>query len=433
MSKRSGSALLEAIIALALLVVLMPAIFNFVLVDIGSGISDGLSTAHFRDAVLRHGVEVSDHTYIGDQVIRHASGTDGIRKFVPRGGAVSWCNLRPRPDPQKIALVQTIQTYYSPSNPITDMYITADNILFAAFDGNQQPSFDLYLHLPFPGHYEVGYAINTGPGIRRFAVDEKNSQIYAASTGSQYQLQLISWADGWLIFNKNIQIATTTGMTGQAVAIDADRNLLAVGMSKNTGPELYILDIASRTAPIVRDTFEANTQINDLIFRDGWLYVATPGQPQVHRMNISAAGTVSAYQSVTFSGDQVQDASRLVFTGDSLWVLRTVGGFNVVANPELVHLKINDPADFSIVSQQDVGASLNGFAYFDSVLMSAIGESRRRFLVEGYGKKSESEYVGMVPAALVCSEEKIFVAFNPRESNSMSHISIYTFISPYVP
>ncbi len=425
--------MLEAIIALALLVVLMPAIFNFVLVDIDTGIPDGRSLGLLRDNVLRYQQGENTAEYIGDQIIQHASGTDRVRTFKLRSGAASWCNLRPNVDPRKIELVQILQTFYATSNPITDMYMAADNTLFAVFDGNQQVSFDLYMHVPLGSQYVVNYGINTGPGIRRLAVDERNNLIYAASTGSQYQLQLISWVAEGLSFVKNMQIATTSGMTGQAVAIDSERNLLAIGMSKNSGPELYLLDIASRTAPMVTDTFETNTQINDLIFRDGWLYVATPERPQVHRMNIASAGTISTYQSVTFSGDLVQDASRLVFVGDSLWVLRTVGGFNVVANPELIRLKIDDADGFSIINQYDVGASLNGFAYFDSLFMSAIGESRRIFVAESLGKRRELSYQSMVPATLICNEEKLFIAFNYLGGAGLAGIYIHTFLEPYVP
>jgi len=160
-------------------------------------------------------------------------------------------------------------------------------------------------------------------------------------------------------------ISTSTNLTGYGFGntLHYYDKRLYLGLTKSTSSELYVFSIDASlypiSSPVLLGEYETNTQINSLIAKGSTLFVSTPEQKQVRILDVVDPQNIFEKSFITASGYAVQDARTLFLTGSTLFVGRTVGGFDNTNNHELFAYNVLDEAAPKLLFSKNIGSSVN--------------------------------------------------------------------------
>jgi hypothetical protein len=336
------------------------------------------------------------------------------------------CRIRPNAVIEDFSIVKTFLEL--PANSVaTDVEILG-NMLFISVDSTRQLDPDLYIYTLSPDKNIFQKAqYDTGSGISSLYVD--GNTLFGANQSTKFPLQIFSISpDGFIEHATStvVSSATTTSTHGVGTSLTKEGSFLFLGTTKSSISELHVFEISNPLLPIHRNEFEIGTQINDLrITNNGYLLIATPESPQIRSISVPDVidGKYNVISSTNFPGSSVQDASSLYVTGDSIFVGRTVGGFNNVNNPEIV---IIDRNDLSLKNAIDVGSSVQNVIRNGEVLLVATGKPKNQFRlyrIIDIGIGHRVSLIGEIslpgPAtSLSCDEETIVITLGERSAKS---------------
>lgn len=161
-------------------------------------------------------------------------------------------------------------------------YISSERYAFLAVNHNSDSSKDDFysVNVSDPTNPIVSpNSINTGFGLVNLAVN--GDYIFSAHASSTEQFQVIKITDPenpYLVTSVSLPGVDPTGSypEGRSIAYYDDK--VYVGTAETSGPELHVFDVINPESPVHVDSENVGRNINDIIVRDGYIYIATgPG------------------------------------------------------------------------------------------------------------------------------------------------------------
>jgi hypothetical protein len=148
---------------------------------------------------------------------------------------------------------------------------------------------------------------------------------------------------------------------------------VAVGTEKWDGPELTIVRIDPLKNISVVNTFEIGSVVTDVIANNDFVIVGTGAEREVFLLGGINEGVFHIKDSVSFPGYATHDVMSLSWLGTSTFAVgRSVGGFNVAHEPELVIIDIAE-GELWVRKTYDIGASVYGIRGY-STTTAFVGE-----------------------------------------------------------
>ncbi|MCC7356256.1 MAG: hypothetical protein IT410_01400 [Candidatus Doudnabacteria bacterium] len=265
---------------------------------------------------------------------------------------------------------------------------------------------------------QVVGSINTGPGLA--AVHVVGQYAYVANLSTVSQLQIIDIAE---VSQPQLKTAfkipeiLDPTLAGQSIYVKD--GVAYLGLTKNTGAELQIINVSNVLAPVVIGTFETDTKISAVFVGDGLAYLATPNQTQLRVLNVSNPSTISTVSTFSASGYQVQDGRSIELLDDTVLLGRTVGGFNNPSNHELFNIAL---INNSLTSQSsvDVGHSIRALFFRTPYVFSGTNNPDKEFQVwkvasNGVMTPHSSLSLSASINAIDCENENIYAALENGE------------------
>lgn len=223
----------------------------------------------------------------------------------------------------------------------------------------------------------VGY-LNTGPGIASIAA--AGHYVFAANAGS-YQMQIIDVVDPFgptLVAQAKLPGAVISGSSGFGQAVHFFDDKMYIGLVKNAGPELYIVDVGDPRLPIALGSYEIGGTVNDIDVQSGRAIVVAPGQPSVFLLDTSNSSEISEIDNVTFTGWQTQGAKSVEMLGSAVSVGRTLGGFY---SPNAEYVLLNRDSINSTSAGLKIGASVEDILGFNDYLYLTTSDAETAFQI----------------------------------------------------
>lgn len=190
------------------------------------------------------------------------------------------------------------------------------------------------------------------------------------------------------------EISTSNNLTGYGFGntISYYDHRIFLGLTKSTSSEIYVFSFDPNTSaePSLIGSYETDTQINAFAEKNSTLFVATPGEKQVRLLDISDPSRIIEKSYISPSGYAVQDGASLFIIGNTLYVGRTVGGFDNPNNHEFLEYDISDEYHPNLSYSQNIGSSLTGIVADHGKSFFYIGASSTRIGI--YDLASSSPY-----------------------------------------
>src|SRR3989338_6227418 len=233
--------------------------------------------------------------------------------------------------------------------------ITGKDNFYIIDVSNPKPPPSINPKLPKLGSLEADYALTDVRVAGQFAFVTTMSQLY--------ELFVIDISDPTNLDYSHIVKkfdVKSPGFTGYGNTIFYSKKKLYVGMTKSTGHEFYVVDVSDPLSPVVEDSFETGTSINQIIVKDDLAYLAGALDNQVWIVDVSDPTDI--YQTnpaqqtfVDPSGTQDWSGQSIALSGTDLYLGRI---YDVGDNgPELYVLDADDlsqpPVDSLTQTKQD--------------------------------------------------------------------------------
>jgi hypothetical protein len=263
-------------------------------------------------------------------------------------------------------------------NPVTDIAALGDYVYVSA-DGTTSSLPDLYVldvhNLQSP---KVVGRLNTGPGIASVAA--VGQYIFAANAGT-YQMQIIDVADPTrpiLVAQAKLPGSVISGSAGFGQSVHFSDNKMYIGLVKNSGPELFVVDVNNPPSPITLGSYEIGSTVNDIDVQGTRAAIVTPGQTSLFLLDISNPAAISEISRTSFTGWQTQGAQSVEMLGSKITVGRTLGGFY---SPYSELMILDRSNIFSASSSLKIGASIEKIFAFNEYLYAVTSNPDQAFLI----------------------------------------------------
>ena len=279
----------------------------------------------------------------------------------------------------------SINSWQLPNNAqITDIDILGGFAMITTDDSTLSLP-DLYIYdVTDLSQPQLISSLNTGPGLS--AIQVVGEIAYVANTSVSSQLQIIdlsTFEAPQLVSSLAMPNPGADGIQGHSLYSIDDKVYL--GTLKNSSSEFYVIETSNLTGPAVLGSFEINTQVNAIVVDQGKAYLATPNQLQLRVLDVSSPSSISLVSAFTTSGYQVQDGRSLDLFGDSVFLGRTVGGFNNPSNHELFKLLLSGTGQLSQNFSADIAASARTLFVRDNFIFVGSNDPTKEWQVWGLG------------------------------------------------
>jgi len=291
-------------------------------------------------------------------------------------------------------------------NVSTDIEVRND-IVYLSTDSSTASSPDFYvIDNTDPGKPTILSSLHTGPGIN--AIEVAGPYVFVAQASTVNQLQIIDIHDRSnpkVISQLKVNLPTATTTAPFAHSIHYSNGYVYIGTTKWNGEELQIIDVSNIKSPLVVGTFETGTLINDIYVDGDFAYLATSDEMQMRTIDVSDKSMPRLIDSFSPSGWQTQEGKVVDIFEGNLSLGRTVGGFNVVNNHEVLlfastTLSRDIPGGvYSIIQRPE-----NIF-----ILTNANGREFQVFDTNIQNKKYDFP-LGSSPVKMVCDNFKLYFA-----------------------
>ncbi len=227
--------------------------------------------------------------------------------------------------------------------------------------------------------------INTGPGLNDVAI--VGDFAYLANQDSANHLQIANISDPANPYI--INSFRLTGNTAQALTVVATGTLVIVGTGSNSGPEIYVINVANPTSPTVLANFEVGASVNNIYIKNDVAYLATShNSKEIIVLDISNPPNpiIIANVDVPYSNDAI---GIFVNSQDErLYLARRVSSAS--NSPEALIYSVQDPAN----------PILLGSLEYSNDIYSAYGADDLMFIATSYSSQEFRIYNAVNPAKL---------------------------------
>jgi hypothetical protein len=302
------------------------------------------------------------------------------------------------------------------NNFITDL-IVKGNLLYLTADSSVSSYGDLFI-IDFSNDTgELVTSLNTGPGTKSFSVVTRYVYLANISTVSTFQVVNIeNYQNPKIIYSMKMPQVSATSTSGTGVFSYYYRNHIFLGLTKNSGLELNIIDISEPNLPKYVTGIELNTQVNSVLIYNNTLYIASPNVG-LSVYNISDISNPVFIKTYYLSGQSVMDGKSLYRDGEILYLGRTVGGFNNTNNHEFYKFDIRDPEDPILISSFDFGTTINDiFSSKDYSIVSTIDNEGEVKLFNHKTMEIEAQFDLPGKAnKIVCHNKTLYIGLDSNE------------------
>ncbi len=208
---------------------------------------------------------------------------------------------------------------------------------------------------------------NFGPGTRAF--DAVGGGIFIGNTSVQQHIGYFvinEQGDFSLISTLNLPrpYATSTPIIREVTHMGD--GYIALGTEKWEGPEFVIIRIDPSGSMSTVYSHEIGSIVSKIIVSNNNLILGTGSMQEVLFFDTTQKNNPVLKDSLVFPGYATHDVTSLVWTSSSTFMVgRSVGGFNVVHEPELVHVSIRDDQVW-VNELFDTGSSVYGIRDYGS-------------------------------------------------------------------
>ncbi len=247
-------------------------------------------------------------------------------------------------------------------------------LLIVSYDSNQSSDDDIRVYKK-TSVWKLIASYNFGPGTQAF--DVVGQGILVGNTSVNNHLGYFEFdTQGQLVLVNTINLprsrATSTPIIRSVLHVGS--GYVAIGTEKWDGPELTIVHIDSLKNISVVNTFEIGSVVTDIIANNDYVIVGTGAEQEVFLLGGINEGVFHIKDSVSFPGYATHDVMSLSWLGTSTFAVgRSVGGFNVTHEPELVIIDITE-GELWVRKTYDIGASVYGIRGY-STSTAFVGES----------------------------------------------------------
>jgi Tfp pilus assembly protein PilV len=206
-----------------------------------------------------------------------------------------------------------------------------------------------------PAHPTPISSLHTGPGLSTITVI--GTLAYVGNTSINGQLQIIDVANPRSPFLKHTYKlpGNYTDNTTVTQSLTYDKGLVYLGTQKSEIAEVHIIDVRNLSEIKELGSWELDTRVNAIVVKGDYAYIASPANEELKVLNITDPGNLR--QVGGFDAPQVQgNGKSLSLTHDLLFMGRTVG------NSELYTIGIAAAPQLDIINQANVDSSINSIA-----------------------------------------------------------------------
>ncbi len=207
--------------------------------------------------------------------------------------------------------------------------------------------------------------LNTGLNSITIASTTDGILAYVASATSftKGQLQIIDVSSSPPAVLKTFKIPTSivagSSTQGVGLRIAYKNGYVYLGLTKTvSGPEFNIIDVRDPNAPVWVGGFQVGNQVNDILIRGNYAYLATPHTEELIILDItnpSSPTVVGGYNAP--SSNTTGSGKSLYFTDNKIYLGRTTTSLN----PEFYIIDGSDPTTHTpdIFGTKEVNTSIN--------------------------------------------------------------------------
>jgi hypothetical protein len=204
-------------------------------------------------------------------------------------------------------------------------------------------------------------------------IDAINDTIFAASASSSDQVIIIDTSDTSKPYIQNKK--TLPGVSGSfpgGRSLKFFDNKLYVGTHRTAGHEFHIFDVTDRAHPLWLGSKELNHNINQIIIRDQYAYLATSGNTKdIIILDISHPEAIVQIAALELSGNE--DSQCLYVIGNLLYVGRAKA--KSATNPEFVIVDISNPVNPTIIGSLYLGQTIKSIIVRNAIAYLLLGST----------------------------------------------------------
>ena len=244
---------------------------------------------------------------------------------------------------------------------------------------------------------------NTGPGLKDVAVANINSNIYAfvaneSNAVSTGQLQIVNVTNPTNITFSNFSltglgIVTGSGSQANGNSLFYKDGYLYLGLTKTaTGPNFVIIDVHTPTAPVYKGGFSIPNDINSIVVKGQYAYVATPNNEGIKVLDVSNPANPVRVSGIDLV-DHSANGKSIYIVGSTLYFGRTVGSG---AAKEINFLNITQPTLDPLpipFGNRDISGSVNALVIRGNYAFLATGETNKEFQIWDISNPSNMTFV----------------------------------------
>lgn len=324
-------------------------------------------------------------------------------------------------EPQKI-----ISSFVFPTmQNLTDIDVVG-NLAFVSVNNANLSDQDLFvMKIKVDNSLELIGSLNTGPGIDAIAV--AGDYIYVANTSINSQLQIIDIANPLIpILIKNYKLPNISGTNAVAHSILYQDEKVYLGTVKTTGPEFNIIDVTNKISPQLLGSYEANTEINNILVDRDVAYITTPNQQQLRLLDIRNPNMPILASTFSDSGFEAQDGRSIDVLGNNVFFGRTVGGFNNPSNHELYNISKKIDNTLLKTSSVDLAASSRVIIYRNGHLFVGTNDPSKEWQIWKVDQSQALVFKSLIDlsasvVAVDCQDQQFFVALENSRIEILGH------------
>ncbi len=182
---------------------------------------------------------------------------------------------------------------------------------------------------------------------------------------------------GPLELESKITLPGVSGSFPGALSLAYYDNRLYVGVHRTAGHEFHIYDVTDRVHPQWLGSREMNHNINKIIVRKPYAYIASSGNiKDVIILDISDPSSIKQVSTVEIIGSE--DAQGLYLLGSRLYVGRRRS--SVITNPELAVIDVTQPEQPQVVASLHTGETINSVLASDNLIFALIKTNPAKIL-----------------------------------------------------
>ena len=245
------------------------------------------------------------------------------------------------------------------------------------------------------------------------AVDLVGGYAYLAVTSSTSQLRIVS-----VVSPAQPAVIASTSLPGVAgsypggLSVFYYASMVYVGTHRTAGHEFHVYDVTSPRNPKWLGSIELNHNINDIVVRGNYAYLATSGNiDDIIILDVSNPTAIKQVSALTFAG--TEDTESVFLIGATLYAGRKKGSSS--AHPEFYAIDVSDPVHPAVIFSFSVGNAVTSIKVAGNYVFIATNNPAKTFMVLDVGEPSRvsvAAYRGLNAAgtSLDYENDMVFIA-----------------------